>query len=253
MRDKHTPSTGLQTADNTTPIGNEKPEASMPAHPTLLRRTKGKQGGFTLIELLGVIIIIGALYALTKSNTPSPAASVDALLLEKVASDVKNQIKAIAAVCSKNTSITTPVADIDQDGTTTADEFNSMIFMGQVNPDYQSCYDNAGVIPMGSQVAKRTVSGNDEFWLSDSYKMSITGGGTAPIIVAYEDVPDEQVEKIAKKFNSDFDITTYTTATGEGSVYDPATAVTDTTERTVPLSVTRDEGANTSILKLRML
>lgn len=221
-------------------------------HPNAQKRPGlEKQGGFTLVELMIVITIIGTVLALGARSFSNPTASADALLIKKSAQELNDMINTIAASCGTTTDVNTPVADEDDDGNTTAAEFLSMIMLGSTNAGYEACYEKSGVNPYGRYAPMKMVGGNAEFWLGSAYKIEFVGGGSDPVIIVFNDVPDANVDKIAKDINGDFDVATYTAATGEGSVYSAATAVTDTTEKLVPLSINRNEGTELSILKFR--
>lgn len=149
--------------------------------------------GFTLMELLIVIVLIGVLLAILAPNFMGTTTGARANLLNRTGTAAAQSINALAQACGTSTAIAGN--PIPAAGKTLAD-----VVYGGVNnvaAAYRSCYEKSNIRPM-----REAVTANGTGWQVQSYPITLSGGGTAKISVAFATVPDEVTLDLAKRFDT---------------------------------------------------
>lgn len=169
-------------------------------------RKARKSLGFTLIELMVSVVIIGILAAVVMTSLFGSSDGANATLLARASQNIATNASMLAQTCGT----TSDVANSPIPSTTGAANFVKLIFGGNsaanngiaTNASYATCYTQARIKPLGE------MGQYDGAWKVANYAVTLSGGGSAPIGVTFEGVPDSIVSLAATKFNSAATVTT---------------------------------------------
>lgn len=151
---------------------------------------KSAQKGFTLIELVVVVAVLGILIAIVAPGITGSRDGANSQLLVRSANSIAQNWQMIAQQCGTPTQVSgSPI------GTLT-----DVIFTGAtaVNATYQSCYTQTRVLPL----TEVSLSQGGGVYTIAGYPVTVTGGGTSPLLVTFANVPDTLVLSVAQRFNS---------------------------------------------------
>jgi len=149
---------------------------------------RGVQRGFTLIELVVVVAVIGVLIAIVAPNITGSRDGANAQLMVRSANSIAQNWQMIHQQCGTNSAVVgNPVGNIQD-----------IIFAGTgINAAYQACYNQARVLPL-TEISVSTGAG---FRIAN-YPVTLSGGGSQPLSVAYADVPETLVLSIVQRYDS---------------------------------------------------
>jgi prepilin-type N-terminal cleavage/methylation domain-containing protein len=152
------------------------------------------QRGFTLIELVVVVAILGVLIAIVAPNVIGTKDGANAQLLIKTAQNVSTNWSLIAQSCGTTTTVASnPLPDATK---TPAD----VIFKGasEVHATYKNCYSQSKVLALTEVAQPGAAAGTYNI---AGYAVDIVGGGTSPLEITYNGVPENLILLIAQKYN----------------------------------------------------
>lgn len=159
--------------------------------------TSALHRGFTLIELVVVVAIVGGLILILAPSVTGNQTGPKAALISRV-------VEASAAnwqLLANQAGVTTAISSNAVAATPSATGVAEVIFQGasKVSSTYTSAYTSSGIKPLDTMV---TYNGTN-FVLSGTTNIQVTlaGGGTSPMQIAFSNVPSEialhLIQKIA--------------------------------------------------------
>lgn len=153
------------------------------------------QRGFTLIELIIVVIVIGILISVFLPSVKDAVNPSKSVALLRAADQITQTVSLVAKQCGVSTTVTGNV--LADTGKTLSD----VVFGGEPNvaAAYKSCYKASQAKALAEVGSPTATAGEYEV---QGLKMTLAGGGTAPIQVSYAAAPDEIVLGMAQKYNS---------------------------------------------------
>ncbi|WP_171020253.1 prepilin-type N-terminal cleavage/methylation domain-containing protein [Hydrogenophaga sp. 2FB] len=150
---------------------------------------KAAQKGFTLIELVVVVAVIGVLIAIVAPSITGSRDGANAQLLVRSANSIAQNWQMINQQCGTNSAVaSSPIGTMTE-----------VVFAGTgINAAYQACYTQSRVLPL-TEISLSEGGGN---YSIANYPVTITGGGTVPLQVTYNNVPDTLVLGIVQRYDS---------------------------------------------------
>ena len=152
------------------------------------------QRGFTLLELVVVVAVVGVLISIFAPNLVSSKEGANAQLLLRVPSQMAQNWMLINQACGTSSAVSgSPL-------TNTGKTVSDILFGGSANvaAAYTNCYAQSKVLPL-TEVAQP--SGSSGIYNVGGYTVTLTGGGTSPLSIAYATVPDSLALLMAQKYN----------------------------------------------------
>lgn len=171
--------------------------------------------GFTLVELITVVAIIVVLMILLLPKLLGNTNEARAALLTRTATSMVQNVKLITDRCGAGSQVAGNV--IPAAGRSMAD----VLFEGEnaVAASKKACYKQASVLPMRDSAARSGAN-----WEVSGFPVTVTGGGTDKLTVAYAGVPDSVVLAAAQPYTSNLtelaasdttsDVLRYSTSSG---------------------------------------
>lgn len=180
-----------------------------------LNRSKG----FTLMELLIVIIVLGIVLVIVASQFVGNTTGARAKMLQRMATATVQNINILSQTCGTSTAISGN--PIPAAGKTMAD----VIYGGvnNVSATYRTCYEQSSIRSL-----RDGVSSNGSGWQVETYPITLGGGGTSKLTVAFATVPDEVTLDLARRYNSTLTALAASDTTGDVIRYTGATNGTRT-------------------------
>ena len=180
-----------------------------------------RQRGFTLLELVVVVAVVSVLISIFAPNLVSSKEGANAQMMLKVPRQVADSWSLINQACNTPTAISS--SPIPEASKTVSD----VLFGGVANvaAAYSTCYSLAKVIPL-ADVGQP--SGTAGVYSVAGYQMTLAGGGTSPLSVAYASVPDSLALVMAQKYNPSLSALAPSDTTSAALQYSTAAAGTRT-------------------------
>lgn len=159
---------------------------------------KGAQKGFTLIELVIVVVVVGFLaLIMTKQFGANVSNGAKAAALYEGANKLTSNWMLLAQTAGTSSVVASSVLP---NGTTTpANTALDVLIGGRTNvaTAHQSAWDFSGLSPLRS-----LAQGSAGTYTIAGYGVTLGGGGSTAMSVAYATVPDEIVLQLVQKYGS---------------------------------------------------
>jgi prepilin-type N-terminal cleavage/methylation domain-containing protein len=180
-----------------------------------------KQGGFTLIEMMGVIAAIGLVMAIIGPKIVGALSGGSAKLMERAARSAQSNYEMINMSCGTSMSIARNNVIESQDNAGVAE----LLFYGNLDDTYSSCYERSGVQPSTGDVSVRDGEGSfgtDFFLNGTEFEIQFedqvrTATDARALMVRYHNVDDVTAETAAQRFDESWVI-------GDGAMNLPSDA-----------------------------
>lgn len=155
------------------------------------------QKGFTLIEMIIVVVILGVLGAIVSRAIGSGASSgATAAALYESSNKLASNWSILTTQAGQSSTVSSnPLVD-----TVGGKTVEDVLIGGDSNmaAAYTKYWKQAGIVPL-TDIAQRDAGG---FYTINSYKLTLGGGGTTPISITFDAVPNEIVALVVQKHGS---------------------------------------------------